>query len=217
MVFYFKRLILKGFVVLSPLLIILLFGRAFSAFVIVEEPNSITKGNLGHSLMIEISYSPSYIDQWLTNSKSTNYLLMLDPDWMARSPSSMKIIKERKIATGLLITQKEEDPPSLPTLLENYKTIMGELPLWVSCTPSPCTDEQVAYLFSQKTNVVFPPITFTNEAQLKQLEVGSIVKIKLDDQFKLNEEQLLQLTNQTFISLEENILGYQIKTKRMPE
>jgi hypothetical protein len=215
-VIYFKRLILKGFIVLSPLLVILLFGRDFSAFVIVEEPNTITKGNLGHSLMIEISYSPSYIDEWLTNSKSTNYVLMLDPDWIERSPSSMKIIKDRKISTGLLITQKEE-PQSLPTLLEKYEKIMGELPLWVSCTPSPCTTEQVSYLYSQKTNVAYPPITLTNEAQLKQLEDGSIVKIKLDDQFKLNEEQLLQLINHPFISLEENILGYQIKTKRMPE
>ena len=209
-------MILKAFVVLSPLLVLLLVSRAFSAFVIVDEPSTITKGNLGHSLIIEISYSPSYIDQWLTNSKSTNYLLMLDPDWMERSSSSMKIIKERNISTGLLITQTDE-PRSLPPLLEKYKKIMGELPLWVSCTPAPCTDEQVAYLFSEKINLIHPTITLTNETQLKKLEDGAIVKIPLDDQFKLNEEQLSQLVNHSFISVEENILGYKIKTKRMPE
>lgn len=216
MVFTFKRLILKGFIVLLPLLFLLLFGRDFSAFVILEEPSTITKGTTGHSLIVEISYSPTFIDDWLTASESPNYLLMLDPDWMERSTSSMEIIKERKMATGLLVVQNDEQP-SLPALLEKYTAVMGELPLWVGCSPAPCTDDQVKFLFSKKINVVYAPTELKSETQFKQLPNGSIVKIQLNEEFHLKKDQLLSLTKHSFISLEENVLGYQIKTKRFPQ
>jgi len=94
---------------ISLLLIVMLFAflkpinsTMISVFNIANAPVVVTKGHYGTSLIVEISFSDDSLLEWLQTVKEPYPLLLLDADWIKRSPDHLKIIQQRKLPTGLL-------------------------------------------------------------------------------------------------------------------
>ena len=82
-------LILLAFVFLKPI-----NSTMISVFSITDSPTVVTKGHYGTSLVVEISFSDEPLLEWLTTVNEPYPLLLLDTDWIERSPNIWKLFKQ---------------------------------------------------------------------------------------------------------------------------
>ncbi|UZM99458.1 hypothetical protein OL548_03740 [Lysinibacillus sp. MHQ-1] len=68
-----------------------------SVFNIANAPVVVTKGHYGTSLVVEISFSDESLMEWLKTVKEPYPLLLLDTEWIKRSPDHIKNYSRAKI------------------------------------------------------------------------------------------------------------------------
>ncbi len=188
-----------------------------SVFRMTEQPLVISKGNYGQSLIVEISFTHDGLTEWLQSLKQPYPLLMLDAAWIDRSPKVVKIIKERNIPTGLLGGKGAEDYSikAFNKDLSIYQKHFKNKPLWFMTSDYEFDSALQQAVFEEEINLVSPSILLTNEKYKK--EKGALVTWKLNEQSKPKFDDITNLIEkQKFISLEENIFGYTIKSKKLP-
>lgn len=191
--------------------------RSISTFQMTESPAIITKGHYGHSLIVELSYSHQGLSDWITTLREPYPLFLLESDWIMRSPEIVKQLIELNIEVGLLGSPNEqyEDRALLEKQLAQFQNTFNQLPLWFATTDYNLTPELQKTLHDRGINTIAPSISIT--APNLQLSDGEFVSIPLHRGQSISFESINEFIQQhPFISIEENIFGYTISTKRYP-
>lgn len=191
-----------------------------SVFNIADAPVVVTKGHYGTSLIVEISFSDDSLLEWLQTVKEPYPLLLLDTDWIKRSPEHIKIIQERKLPTGLLGPEDSTDEPVDIALIEKeintYEKYLKEKPLWFATRNHLYSQDLQKSLFQQQMNLLSPSLIWQGEKTPK-LQKGDFVFFPLHQNNKIPFKDLNKLIQQNkFMSIEENIFGYKVQTKKSP-
>lgn len=207
--------------VLALLLIFFIYPQKnsiISVFRMTDEPLVISKGHYGQSLIVEISFSHDGLLEWLKSLNKPYPLLMLDADWINRSPEIVELIKERNIPTGLLGGNGDKDYSikKLNKELAVYEKHFNNKPLWFMTSDFEFPSELKQAVFNEQINLVSPSFIYT-KGDNYQKSKGAIVSYQLSEQTKPNFKDLTKfMETQKFIPIEENIFGYSIKTRKMP-
>ena len=189
-------------------------------FQMTSETVIVAKGHSGHSLIVEVSYSHDGFEEWLQTLSSPYPLFLLDADWIERSEPTLKLIKEKQLPIGLLGTTSldyEEDPDLLSKQLNVFKNAFDQLPLWFTTSDYTVPTALQHELFAQQINMLAPSMHYSFTQANAKLEDGEFIAIPLHRGENVQFESLSTFINeQPFLSIEENIFGYTISTKRYP-
>ncbi|KGR75254.1 hypothetical protein CD33_11045 [Ureibacillus sinduriensis BLB-1 = JCM 15800] len=190
-----------------------------SVFRMTDEPLIISKGNYGQSLIVELSFSHEGLEEWLQSLKQPYPLLMLDADWIARSPKIVEQIKKQNMPTGLLGKQGAENSYSIEQFnkdLKIYEKHFNNKPLWFMTSDYEFGTNLQQAVFDQEINLLSPSMIYAKNNYQKT--DGAILSLKLHEKSKPNFEEYTKLIEtEKFVSIEENVFGYTIKTKKIPE
>lgn len=209
-------LILLAFVFFKPI-----NSTMISVFSITDSPTVITKGHYGTSVVVEVSFSDESLLEWLTTVNEPYPLLLLDTDWIKRSPKHMEIIQKRKLPTGLLGPMDSEDEPLDTNLLKEeisiYEQHFTSKPLWFATRNHQYSQGLQKALFQQQVNILSPSIIWQGNKTAPTLQKGDFLFISLHENNKVSFSKFNQLLEKNnFISIEENIFGYTIQSKKSP-
>ena len=186
-------------------------------FQLTETPAIITKGQFGKSVIIELSYSHKGLEEWVTNLKEPYPLILADSDWLLRSPDLVKILREKNIRVGLLGSMSDEyvDESLLKKQLAIYEKTFYKKPLWFATADYKVDNAMQTALHELGINIIAPTETFPIvESKIPE---GSFVSIPLHREEKVSFDAINQFINEhIFVSIEQNIFGYEISTKRFP-
>ncbi|MFF6017070.1 hypothetical protein [Lysinibacillus fusiformis] len=191
-----------------------------SVFNIANAPVVVTKGHYGTSLVVEVSFSDESLMDWLKTVKEPYPLLLLDTDWIKRSPDHIKIIQERKLPTGLLGPEDSIEEPINIKLVQKdidiYEQYLKEKPLWFATRNHQYSQDLQKSLFQQQMNLLSPSLIWQGEKTPK-LQKGDFVFVPLHQDSSITFKELNTLIQQhKFMSIEENIFGYKVQTKKSP-
>lgn len=191
-----------------------------SVFNIANAPVVVTKGHYGTSLIVEISFSDDSLLEWLQTVKEPYPLLLLDADWIKRSPDHLKIIQQRKLPTGLLGPDDSvEEPVDIALIqkdIDTYEKYLKEKPLWFATRNHQYSQDLQKTLFQQQMNLLSPSLIWQGEKTPK-LQKGDFVFFPLHRNNQISFKELNTLIQQhKFMSIEENIFGYKVQTKKAP-
>ncbi|WP_341300917.1 hypothetical protein MHB44_22160 [Lysinibacillus sp. FSL H8-0500] len=212
---------------ISLLLIVTLFvffkpinSTMISVFNIANAPTVVTKGHYGTSLIMEISFSDESLLDWLQTLKEPYPLLLLDAAWIKRSPEHIKVIQERKLPTGLLGPADSLDKPIDITVvqkdIDTYEKYLKETPLWFATQNHQYSQDLQKSLFQQQMNLLSPSLIWQG-GQTPKIQKGDFVFIPLHRDHHISFKELNALLQQhKFMSIEENIFGYKVQTKKSP-
>lgn len=214
-----KVLILLGFVLLCMSFYFSIKSDKLPVFLMTDEPNVVSKGNYGLVFIAEVSFTHEGFEEWIASNSSRATLFLLHPDYMERSDKVIASLKKIGRATSLLGRPLEEyeDINVLKRDIKIYEQHFGEKPLWFMTGDYLYNEEIKQYLFSQKINMLSP----SKQLNIKQLPTslpeGSIVSLPLHKQPAINFENVTTFLNQNqFVSIEESLFGYNLKSKRYP-
>ncbi|HCG4536289.1 hypothetical protein [Ureibacillus chungkukjangi] len=214
-----KLLVTVVLVVIVTLFVYPQRDSIISVFRITDEPLIISKGNYGQSLIVEISFSHDGLEEWLQTLKQPYPLLMLDADWIARSPKIVAQIKKQNIPTGLLGGKGAKNNYSLDDFnkdLQIYEKHFNNKPLWFMTSDYEFETNLQQTVFNQEINLLSPSMIYSKETYKKS--DGGIYSLKLHENSKPNFEEYSKLIeSEKFVSIEENVFGYTIKTKKIPK
>lgn len=211
-----KPLIILSFLTLLLSLFFISSQLKPEAFRIATKPSLISKGTFGQSLAIEISYSYPETKQWISSIQNNNDILfLLQYEWLKRSNDYVKLFNDTKAITGLLIDNSQTDS-SIKEHIQLYTDSFEQPPIWAACSPDPCSDQVVQFLFDQKINSVAPSIYIEQLDDFKQLKKGDIASFQIKRDAPPQEPILNRITSYPFVSIEQNILGITYGTKRYP-
>ncbi|AJK85927.1 hypothetical protein D0439_01060 [Lysinibacillus fusiformis] len=191
-----------------------------SVFNIANAPVVVTKGHYGTSLVVEVSFSDESLMDWLKTVKEPYPLLLLDTDWIKRSPDHIKIIQERKLPTGLLGPEDSIEEPINIKLVQKdidiYEQYLKEKPLWFATRNHQYSQDLQKSLFQQQMNLLSPSLIWQGEKTPK-LQKGDFVFVPLHQDSSITFKELNTFIQQhKFMSIEENIFGYKVQTKKSP-
>jgi len=191
-----------------------------SVFNIANAPVVVTKGHYGTSLIVEISFSDESLMDWLKTVKEPYPLLLLDTDWIKRSPEHIKIIQERRLPTGLLGPEDSIEKPVNIDLVQKdidiYEKYLKEKPLWFATRNHQYSQDLQKSLFQQQMNMLSPSLIWQGEKSPKlQKRDFVFTPLRQDSSFTFKELNALIQQNK-FMSIEENIFGYKVQTKKSP-
>ena len=189
-----------------------------SVFRMTDEPIVISKGNYGQSLVVEISFSHDGLEDWLLTLKQPYPLLMLNADWISRSPNFIEQIKKSNIPTGLLGSKdsKEYTIKDFKNDLQIYNEHFGDNPLWFMTSDYQFSSTIQQFAFEEEINLLSPSYIYADSTYKKMK--GAIISLKIHEETKPNFKSYNELLEKDeFVSIEENIFGYSVKTKKIPE
>lgn len=192
-------------------------SSVISVFRMTEEPIVISKGNYGQSIIVEISFTHEELNTWLQQLNKPYPLLMLDDSWIERSPQTIEIIKKKNIPTGLLgdSGKKGYSIERFKKEVSVYEEYFDQKPLWFMTSDYEFPSELMQEAFKEQINLITPTQVYSDDGF--NLEKGTIISIPLHEHSKPDFQKLLNFyNNHQFMSIEENIFGYTIKSKKMP-
>lgn len=188
-----------------------------SAFRISNEPLVISKGNYGQSLIVEISFSHDGINEWIEQLNKPYPLFMLEANWIERSPETVELLKKKNIPTGLYGKSGEEFSIDIFNKeVDIYVKHFKNKPLWYMTSDYKYSQDLRQAAFNEQINLLSPTFIYSKENQ-SQNKNGSIISIQVHENNKPNFQDVTKFINSNqFISIEENIFGYKMKSKKSP-
>lgn len=190
-----------------------------TVFQLNEHPTVITKGHYGYSYIVEISFTHPTLMPWLRQLTGPLPLLLLDAEWIKRSPNEVRFIKEKRFPVGLLGRTSEQynDVNILFDEIQTFENVFSVKPLWYSTKDYIFPNHLLKYLFTQKINALASSFVLSNNEYKHPITKGTIVSIPFHEQSIVNIEKIdTFLKSYTFLSIEENIFGYTTKSKSLP-
>lgn len=214
-----KVSVLLTLVLVSMLFIMPKNSPLHSVFRLSETPMIITKGHYGYSYMLEISFSHESLLPWLSQLEEPLPLLLLDSKWIQRSPNEIQFIQEKQFPVGLL-GQNGEDYENLQQLQKEiaiFEQTFSNKPLWFATRDYALTDEMQKYLYAEEINVLAPSVIWKPDREDLKLSEGMIVSIPFHEETVVDLEAInMFLHDYDFLTIEENLFGYKMKTKSSP-
>lgn len=188
-------------------------NKQLPVFLMTEKPNVVAKGHNGHVFLVELHFEHDGLIDFINSDQSRNILFLLDPDLIKRADHLLELLQSKQRATGLL----GSSPENIQQEIAVYEQTFKQKPLWYMPQGYTYTDELRQTLFSQQINMLAPTLTIKNNSFPKKLEKGDILSLPL---YKENKVEFKSLSNwmkkYQFISIEESLFGYSIKTKKSP-
>ena len=190
----------------------------FPVFQLTETPTIISKGQFGASLIVELSYSHEGLEQWLTQLNKPYPLILADADWLLRSPDIVKLLIEQNIPIGLL-GELNENYLNNDTLLKKqlaiFQKTFQQQPLWFATRDYLIDEALQQTLYALEINLIAP--TYSIKDTQGKFAEGDFISIPLHREETISFEELNQFIKaHTFITIEQNLLGYNFSTKRYP-
>lgn len=213
-----KLLIALTLVIMLSFLIYPQKNPIISVFRMTDEPLVISKGHYGQTLIVEISFSHDGLSEWLESLNAPYPLLMLDADWIERSPKLVELIQKKNIPTGLLggYGKEEYGMEQFKREVAIYEKHFNKKPLWYMKRDYEYPQELKQAAFNEKMNLLSPSHIY-KEGDSFENQKGSIISIQMHEKSKPEFKNLNSFMQKNkFISLEENIFGYSIKSTKMP-
>lgn len=207
------------------LILILLFiiskkDTIITAFRLSDEPIVISKGNYGQSLIVEISFSHDGLKEWIEQLEKPYPLFMLDVNWIERSPEMVELIKKKNIPTGIYGNNhgSEFSIDLFKKEIEIYEETFHNKPLWYMSSNYDYPQSLKQAAFNEKINLLSPTFIFSEKtSHSQQNNEGAIISVQIHETSNPNFNNVTKLLKkQNFISIEENIFGYSMKSKRIP-
>lgn len=190
----------------------------FPVFQLTETPTIISKGQFGASLIVELSYSHEGLEQWLTTLKKPYPLVLADANWLLRSPDIVKLLIEQNIPVGLLGAPNENylnNDALLKQQLAIFQKSFQQLPLWFATRDYLIDETLQQTLYASGINLIAP--TYSINSAQEKLADGDFISIPLHREETVSFEKLNQFIKaHSFITIEQNLLGYTFSTKRYP-
>ena len=186
-------------------------------FQMTDSPEIITKGHFGYSVIVELSYSHPGLAEWIDTLQKPYPLFLVEENWMERNPEIVKQLIEQNIEVGLLGSPNElyENEELLERQLKRFQATFQQLPLWFATADYIVNPQLQKILHSRGINMIAPTTSIT--APNLQVEDGDFISIPIHREqftsFKTINEFIKQ---HNFISIEENVFGYKVSTKRYP-
>lgn len=188
-------------------------NKQLPVFLMTEKPNVVAKGHNGHVFLVELHFEHDGLIDFINSDQSRTILFLLDPDLIKRADHLLELLQSKQRATGLL----GSSPENIQQEISVYEQTFKQKPLWYMPQGYTYTDELRQTLFSQQINMLAPTLTIKNNSFPKKLEKGDILSLPL---YKENKVEFKSLSNwmkkYQFISIEESLFGYSIKTKKSP-
>lgn len=188
-------------------------NKQLPVFLMTEKPNVVAKGHNGHVFLVELHFEHDGLIDFINSDQSRNILFLLDPDLIKRADHLLELLQSKQRATGLL----GSSPENIQQEIAVYEQTFKQKPLWYMPQGYTYTDELRQTLFSQQINMLAPTLTIKSNSFPKKIEKGDILSLPL---YKENKVEFKSLSNwmkkYQFISIEESLFGYSIKTKKSP-
>ena len=216
-----KTMLLLCFMLLAFLFFKPMNSTMISVFRLTDSPAIVTKGHYGTSLVVEISFSDEHLLEWLTALKEPYPLLLLDADWIERSPKHVEVILKKKLPSGLLGSSTSEEESLNVDLLNKeiaiYKKHFSSEPLWFTTHNHQYSQSLQKTLFDKQINILSPSIIWQGNKTEPSLQKGDFLFVSLHEDHKISFNKLNTLLQKNnFMSIEENIFGYTIQSKKSP-
>lgn len=189
-----------------------------STFRLSTDPIVISKGHYGQSLIVEISFSHNGLIEWIEQMNKPYPLFMLDANWIERSPEIIELIKKKNIPTGLYGHNNEKNfsIELFKKEIEIYENAFNSKPLWYITSNYDYPQELKQVAFNEKINLLSPTYIYSEYENTQNIE-GAIISVQVHENSKPNFTNIKKfIESQQFISIEENIFGYSIKSKKIP-
>lgn len=187
-------------------------------FHVTNKPNVISKGNYGQTILLEVSFSHDGFEQFLENLQPPYPLLVLHSDWIGRSATIVEIIQRKRLPTALLGNNSltYDNNNSFLKEVAIYEKSFGRKPLWFMTRDYIYSDKFKQQIFAERINMIAPTALWKTDMQLSE---GMIITIPMHEESTIDFEQLNTFIQQqqSMVSIEENIFGYTLKTKRSPQ
>ena len=182
-------------------------------FLMTEKPDVIAKGHSGYVFLAELHFEHEGMAEFITSDQSRNILFLLDADLIERAEHLVELLQTKQRATGLLGTSAEAASQEITI----YEQAFKQKPLWYMPQDYTYTDELKQALFDQQINMLAPSLTIQNNSFPKKLGKGDILSLPLYKENKVDFKSLSTwMKKYQFISIEESLFGYSIKTEKSP-
>lgn len=184
-----------------------------------ENPATIVRGTHGAALTIDISFGDEEISEWIGTLKKPYPLLLLDAQWIERSPEIIELIKEKKIPTGLLGGEGklyEENDKLLPQQLKQYSASLGDQPIWFRTSDDLFPKVLHSILWEEQINALSSSLTWTG-GHIPAITEGEIIAVPHHLHKRIDLEELQQfMKNQDFQAIDEVLFGPVGTFKKFP-
>lgn len=208
-----KILILLGLITLSITAYYFLKDNQIPVFLITEEPNVIAKGNNGQVFLVELHFEHDGLIDFIESNHSQNVLFLLDSSLIERADHIVELLKKLQRPTGLLGKNSE----TLDQDIAIYENAFDHKPLWFMPQGYIYEESLRLTLFEQQVNMIAPSLIIRNNVFPTKLEKGTILSLPLYKETNVDFKKLSSwMSQQKFISIEESLFGYSLKTKRYP-
>lgn len=215
----------KLFLIITTLFLALLFlapspGQdLLTVFRATEKPAVIVRGTSGSAITVNISFGDEEIEQWLRSLEPPYPLLLIDMDWAARFPSTIELLKEKNMPTGLLGQAGAAYEYNLPLLVDQvkaYETLFNKRPLWFRTKDEMFPQTLQTALWQMEVNPLGSTIRWKG-GELPPIQDGEIISIPhhQDQRVILTEIQRLA-KERTFIPIEEMLFTPTIQKNKIP-
>ena len=208
-----KILILLGLITLSITAYYFLKDNQIPVFLITEEPNVIAKGHNGQVFLVELHFEHDGLIDFIESNHSQNVLFLLDSSLIERADHIVELLKKLQRPTGLLGNTSE----TLDQDIAIYEKAFDHKPLWFMPQGYIYEESLRLTLFEQQVNMIAPSLIIRNNVFPTKLEKGTILSLPLYKETNVDFKKLSSwMSQQKFISIEESLFGYSLKTKRYP-
>lgn len=208
-----KILILLGLITLSITTYYFLKDNQIPVFLMTEEPEIIAKGHDGQVFLVELHFEHDGLIDFIESTHSQNVLFLLDSSLIERADHIVELLKKLQRPTGLLGKNIE----TLDQDIAIYEKAFDNKPLWFMPQGYIYEESLRLTLFERQVNMIAPSLIIRNNVFPTKLEKGTILSLPLYKETNVDFEKLSSwMSQQKFISIEESLFGYSIKTKRYP-
>ena len=209
-----KVFIYQGSIVLLVFLFFLSKNAISPTFQLTNSPNIITKGHYGEALVVEISYSHDGLEEWLQQLAKPYPLILADASWLARSEHITKLLIEKQVPVGLLGQKNEmyENSQLLDGELAVFYDVFQQTPLWFATQDDIVDAALLQQLFNKQINILAPSNSYPappNEGEFVAIHIHRHIPVDF-------QEVTNYIKAHRFLSIEESLFGYEMKTKRSP-
>ena len=208
-----KILILLGLIALSMSVYYFLKDNQTPVFLMTEEPDIIAKGHNGQVFLVELHFEHDGLIDFIESNHSQNVLFLLDSSLIERADHIVELLKKLQRPTGLLGKSSE----TLDQDIAIYEKAFDNKPLWFMPQGYIYEESLRLTLFEKQINMIAPTLIIRNNVFPTKLEKGTILSLPLYKEVNVDFEKLSSwMSQQKFISIEESLFGYSLKTKRYP-
>ena len=208
----------KTLILLGLLTILFTFYYSYKSnqlpvFLMTEKPDVIAKGHNGYVFLAELHFEHEGLKEFISSDQSRHILFLLDADLIERADHLVELLQAKQRATGLLGTSEEAASEEIAIYEKTFK----QKPLWYMPQGYMYTEALKQTLFKQQINMLAPSLTIQNNSFPKKLTKGDILSLPLYKEDKVDFTSLSTwMKKYQFISIEESLFGYSIKTDKSP-